>query len=861
MKKIFTLLALLAVYACGTLGAFAQVHSTQTGTNTLNAATIMQKADAGTLWVAIQNNTTSSHRYMNKSGYMVENFAQDGSTSWQVVPHDDGGYALKNIDGQYIGNAARPMTLTADLTAATRFEPEDANAGVANIASGYNSSMAVRWKVLPDKAVWINGNGAGAGTTVQFNNGVGNWTCLFTYEVTMKYSVTLNCFDEDNNLLEAPTFVYGDGEVVDITAIAPEIMGYSLKDGYQTSVTIEGEDVAVDLEYATAATNTVTFRIVDEGDHTLFTSEPVVVNTGSTITTLPEVYKRTLFYDYDTVDTVVTEDVTLDITATLKESAPFVPSASADAAVWYVLKLKNANYPTYVADGTPNVTLPTSNADDTTVQWAFVGNPYSGFQIVNHAAGTHLVLGSPVASTTNNGGNDYATLAEPGTQACEVWFVEGSTYLTNGFFIRNSENQYLNQRSVANLAYWTNGHDTGSTFTVEKVKTYAEKIQAEVGPYMTTAVGQYFGLSAEGVAALQSEYDRLTADCSKDDYEEFMLTFEDALYDYMVMPATGYYRVKNARAGEEGFTYGYLGMHSDGKLYGDIPAATAAADASTVVRLTNNGDGTFYLEMEGANVDAAAQSTHVGLIADRCMATISGVAPGVAQILTGNGAYGYLHAASGNSYKIVGWRVYSDSPASGWIFEDAEELELPLTAVGDTSYASVCLPFPVTLNAEKVADGTLNFCTMSVSGEQAVLNVQQDGVIPAGLPVVVLSTEGLATVTATIGGENATEYENVLQGTYLPADAPEGTYVMSEAEGVAGFYPLPDGTRLTANQAYLVDENAVPGFAFVINENPLTSLNAVTATTRAGVVYDLQGRRVAAPAKGVYIVNGKKMLY
>ncbi|MBQ7634604.1 MAG: leucine-rich repeat protein [Bacteroidaceae bacterium] len=186
MKQVVTFLTMLTMFVCMGAGGFAQVHTTQSGTNTLDAATIMSKADAGTLWVALQNHTTAAENYLDKTGCLSESFMADGSTSWQVVPHPDGGYALQNIDGQYITGTERPMAFTSDLSDATRFEPEDANADIANIASGYNSSMAVRWKVLPDKAVWLNTNGASSTVTATFNSGIGNWTCLFTYEVTIR---------------------------------------------------------------------------------------------------------------------------------------------------------------------------------------------------------------------------------------------------------------------------------------------------------------------------------------------------------------------------------------------------------------------------------------------------------------------------------------------------------------------------------------------------------------------------------------------------------------------------------------------------------------------------------------------------
>ena len=37
-------------------------------------------------------------------------------------------------------------------------------------------------------------------------------------------------------------------------------------------------------------------------------------------------------------------------------------------------------------------------------------------------------------------------------------------------------------------------------------------------------------------------------------------------------------------------------------------------------------------------------------------------------------------------------------------------------------------------------------------------------------------------------------------------------------------------------------------------------IKTLTSDKENGAIYDLQGRRVATPAKGLYIVNGKKVM-
>ena len=222
----------------------------------------------------------------------------------------------------------------------------------------------------------------------------------------------------------------------------------------------------------------VTYKVVDENGTTL-TTKTESVTAGTSITSLPASMQHTLFYDYSTENYTAEEGLEATFTATPKDSAPFKFTADATSPVWYFLTLKtDANYVTYIADGEQNVQLPTTNADNETTHWAFIGNPYAGFTIVNEAAGTSLVLGSDATTgSANNGGNVYATLATEGSQTNEVWTVISSSYRTNGFFLQNTEDHRLNMRNgTANVSYWTTGSDAGSTFVATKVPGLAELI-------------------------------------------------------------------------------------------------------------------------------------------------------------------------------------------------------------------------------------------------------------------------------------------------------------------------------------------------------------------------------------------------
>lgn len=71
-----------------------------------------------------------------------------------------------------------------------------------------------------------------------------------------------------------------------------------------------------------------------------------------------------------------------------------------------------------------------------------------------------------------------------------------------------------------------------------------------------------------------------------------------------------------------------------------------------------------------------------------------------------------------------------------------------------------------------------------------------------------------------------------------------------------------DGSSVSnlAGKAYLaVDANVAPtqGFSF---SGIVSSIDAATVAPAKNEVYDLSGRRVSAPVKGLYIVNGKKVI-
>ena len=94
--------------------------------------------------------------------------------------------------------------------------------------------------------------------------------------------------------------------------------------------------------------------------------------------------------------------------------------------------------------------------------------------------------------------------------------------------------------------------------------------------------------------------------------------------------------------------------------------------------------------------------------------------------------------------------------------------------------------------------------------------------------------------------------------SYDPAN--ENVYVLSVANSKLGFYKFA-GTELKGFRAYYQTTGGGSSTrGFVLNfGGTATGINAATLNGE-GNAYDLQGRRVQNAQKGVFIINGKKVV-
>lgn len=179
--------------------------------------------------------------------------------------------------------------------------------------------------------------------------------------------------------------------------------------------------------------------------------------------------------------------------------------------------------------------------------------------------------------------------------------------------------------------------------------------------------------------------------------------------------------------------------------------------------------------------------------------------------------------------------------------------------VGSSEWASMYLDFA----AEVPEDVTVYYAASVDNGIITLKSVEAGEVLPAKTGVLVngssctfkASTAEAADVTGNL-------FEGVTTATACEARTVWVLNTASTAELGDPVLSLYTGTSLGANKAYLPASKVAGAKALklVFEDNTATGINAISNATANSVAYNLAGQRVAANAKGIVIMNGKKFI-
>ena len=141
-------------------------------------------------------------------------------------------------------------------------------------------------------------------------------------------------------------------------------------------------------------------------------------------------------------------------------------------------------------------------------------------------------------------------------------------------------------------------------------------------------------------------------------------------------------------------------------------------------------------------------------------------------------------------------------------------------------------------------------------------------VVPSWTPVIVEATAGDHVFRSTEAEpDKCGTNELILKWSNTEVnDENYGTiFALGMKSSVVGFYKVAKGQYVPAGKAYLVitdlpdASREFVGFEYD-NETTGIGLTETSELRTDNAVYDMQGRRVAQPTKGLYIVNGKKVI-
>ena len=317
-------------------------------------------------------------------------------------------------------------------------------------------------------------------------------------------------------------------------------------------------------------------------------------------------------------------------------------------------------------------------------------------------------------------------------------------------------------------------------------------------------------------------------------------------------------------------------------------------DMGKVFQFVEAGEGKFYLYnvergtyLNTAKGHGAGQNSAVATTTDEAKAVVitNLGRTNVVKIVPEGGAM--LHAQVAGS-SVVGWNAAENTnvSASAWTIVEkevslAEALSHTLT-VSEAGWSTLVLGYNAAIPTEVKA-----YAVSSLAEGKAVLT-EVEGTLPAHTPVLIEAAAGDYTFNYT--DEEATVESNLLAGatvnTYIAPVEGTTNYVLSNNNDIVGLYKktvcnvdrsddddakdeegkvvenINDHITFAANKAYLpvvVEAEGAPAMFSLGRGEGTTSIEQVAADAEL-VIYDLAGRRVEKMEKGIYIVNGKKVV-
>lgn len=683
-------------------------------------------------------------------------------------------------------------------------------------------------------------------------------------------------------------------------------LGYWTDGGSKTDAgstfTIEGEAVSC-TDYVinkVVATNTANNEVITMNN--LSITEKLTGKTGDKW--LCNTFFTTSNGSYDSS----TKTFTVSYTPTA--SAPYQLSSLDDNGVkhWQVIRTRNDANPIkncYLKLNGDNIQSRNNAIDRTSLSsirtftetnenyWAIVpaGN-FNQFYLVNKADQTKKAY-----LANENQGTEVTMSA---TNATGFYLNAQPTFpgITGGFTIQpnNSNKHAIGDHGNSNLCYWSNRsgdnelNDAGSIFYLVDLLADCKSVASATSSY----VG---GFSAQSISTLNAttacdgfftKYDELLASTGNDVYTT---PEENALYRITFNRASVSPSLTNSTANANG----EVNEDEANRLLTYVTSTTNTPSA--IVRfIKRTEDNTYYIQDVNSGLYYGYYGNGSSYVPETKLYGVKDnqYAGHYSIINSYNGTLTYvalkdnrraddhkmqclwLRDASWKDWNYVAFHSsHHDNEENNSNIEDGCVLRIQKVttypvSVSAAGYASLCLPFSVTLPESGLTAYKVTAINRNNNNE---MNLESVGsTIPAGEPVILQGAAG--NYTLTINADNGTKAtNNILTGATVKRTGISEEYyalakkTIDETETVAFFRV--STTNMPANKAYLLKKNipaqavnaAMFMFNFDGNGGEVTDINTATKTeTESNVYYDLNGRRVLYPSHGIYVKgNGQKV--
>ena len=642
-------------------------------------------------------------------------------------------------------------------------------------------------------------------------------------------------------------------------------------------------------KYADKATKHVTVTVTDELGNTYNESLNIFVSDEETIKNL--VKSTWAFASFGEEPTVVTDGTSIIYTNTV--TLPFKVSNEENTYwhnIYFPANTQEQFYPVYLSasqaddEFVPKVTesqhygASSYNTKDNAskINWAIYSvNNGLTFKFKNELTGKFIQATSVASGNAQN----VEYVEEANATAFEI-IPDVATYQGDYALKASIDNSvgYLCSTSATGYHYAThysgNGHQGAWVKFVE-----APNFDFYIGGINTElkAIGTAVGLYAtdddiEAARTVMASANTVKLNTLKD-------YFDGIRRDGRTVnaPATGkFYRIKNNNTGS------YIHGNTNGTV-----SVGSKDNYPTIFYLNENNELISY--RAGRSLDCNAKNLAAVGTTYNCEFDVAygGVTANVITIKNNEAWIGNM------LYQNVLTNETSGASSLGynWTFENVDWLPVPVnTSVG---YATLYSPVALNTFAPKTKNHRVEAYIGTINGDRFSMEQvdAKDGIIPANTPVILVykqDAENGLVYLQVVDSDKVASAENELCGTFESSYIEDDAYVLSKPtiDGIVqevGLYKADKnfyenngtwtkdttiGTHFLNNgfKAYLPASEAASDARFLVFsfgddiETGITETENGNVKTENDEVYDLSGRRVQGAQKGIFIVNGKKVV-